>query len=184
MIGPAREYLLFILHNDPSMVLAQVALGDIEAQLGHLDVAMAEYREALSLEPNSAYAEGRLGSVLGAAGQHEKAAARLQAAVQEDDLLLMYGPTYIELLLRSAEPKVRNPLLAVEIATRLCRLDNPLDPHHLELQAISHIAAGQVAEARNAISKAIEVAADSAEDAATIARLKALEAELWPNAST
>ncbi len=183
MLAPAREHLLFVLDNEPSMVLAHVALGDIEAQLGDLDGAMTEYREALSLEPDFAYAEGRLGTVLSAAGMHEEGAALLHAAIQEDNFLLMYGPTYIELLLRSSDPNVHNPLLAVEIATRLCRLDNSLNPHSLELQAISQIAAGQFAEARIAISRAIEVATDSPEDVGTLARLKELEAELLSNAS-
>lgn len=77
------DYLPANVEGNPAQAGAYVRLADYYREIGKLDQALVEYRDALQLDPHRAEAHSRIGSILWKQGQQDAATAEWKQAVAE-----------------------------------------------------------------------------------------------------
>ncbi len=105
---PALAEIVRTKHpNQPNF---SIELGDAMRHGGDLAGAIAAYRQALALDPQSSRAQRRLGVALGSAGQVDEALAVLHTAIERepDNALLWYEQALIESRSRNSEKAIED----------------------------------------------------------------------------
>jgi len=96
---------------EPDFSRAHVNLGRAHAELGHLDVAVEQYRQALESNPDDVFAMNNLGLAMETLGHPEKARVQYEAALQRDPTLLLTRRSLARVLLAGPDPRAALPHL-------------------------------------------------------------------------
>jgi tetratricopeptide (TPR) repeat protein len=145
---------------DPSNVAAWMGRGFIKFQLGKHHAAIDDFSKVIELAPGTAVAYNNRGFNYQLLKQYAKAAKDYQAAVKllPNYLLAMQNQGW--LLTTCEDQSVRDPALAVEIATSVCELSEYRELSDLSLLAAAHAAKGEFAQAILRQEQVVEIASE------------------------
>ncbi len=141
--------------NDPN---THNALGNELYRQGKIDDAITHWLEAVKQRPDWAEVQNSLGKAFYRQGKYEQAISHWTEAIR---LIPDWAEPYNNLawLLATAENKLhRNPLEAVHLAERACKLTAYERPVMLDTLAAAYAAAGRFTEAMKTAEKGIELA--------------------------
>jgi tetratricopeptide (TPR) repeat protein len=154
----AIEHFRQALQIRPNFAEVHYNLGLALKSQGELDDAIKHLRQALQVKPDLAEAHNNLALALTMTGQLDKALEHFREAVR-------LKPDYLEPLNRMArilamhpEPKLRDPIQAIELAKRAAELTGHKDATILETLAAAYAAAGQFEQAVKTAEVALSLA--------------------------
>ena len=146
-----RALLLQIHKNARRHVrfLAEVAVdrGDAQRESEEYDEAIADYAEALRLDPKCARAQNHCGIAWSMKNEYEEAIEHYNRAIEIDSERADYFNSLARLLATCPDKRFRNGESAVEHATRACELSKWEDPCFLDTLAAAHAEMGQFKKA-------------------------------------
>jgi tetratricopeptide (TPR) repeat protein len=146
---------------DPRSFRSHINLGCLlNDRLKEHNGAAACFRRAITLDPNSAMAHGNLGTALNDAGKPQEAIAEWRRAIALDPNFAYAYVSLAWLLATSADPKLRDPSQAVELAQQAVKLA-PADANNHNTLAIAHYSAGHWKLAIEALQKSIDLKKDA-----------------------
>ena len=168
-IDEAIEHYLAALELRPGLAVAHYNLADIYRLQGRTDEAIGRYRSAIEAAPDLAAAHLSLGMILASAGRGAEALPALaEAARLSPD---QPGPLarMASVLTADADPAVRNPARAVELAERAAELSGQADLSVLKTLTEAYRAAGRMDSAAATAGRAYDVAVASGNQSAAAA---------------
>lgn len=143
---------------DPGHANAHYNLGVLLAESGQLDDAIRHHERAVQLKPDFAEAQYLLGVALFARGRAADAARHYEDAIRIREDFADACNNLAWILATDPDERLFNPVRAVELAERACRLTQRRDAGHLDTLAAALAAAGRFEDAVRAAQEAIEVA--------------------------
>ncbi len=154
----AIEHFRQALQIKPDFAEVHYNLGLALKSQGELDEAIKHLRQALHVKPDLAEAHNNLALVLTMTGKLDVAIEHFREAVR-------LKPNYLEPLNRMArilamhpDPKLRDPIQAIELAKRASELTGHKDATILETLAAAYAAAGQFEQAVKTAEVALSLA--------------------------
>jgi len=135
------------LRLDPDYAQAHNNLAAMLQLAGQFDEALDHYRRALMLRPDNAEARGNLARLLSRQGRAAEAVAEFEQVLagRADDAQALSGLAWIRAT--AADPALRNPGQALELAERAATLTGRRDVAALDALAAAYAAAGRFDEA-------------------------------------
>jgi tetratricopeptide (TPR) repeat protein len=143
---------------DPELVEAHNNLGATYEQLGQPERAALSFGQAVALAPGRAQFHENHARALEAAGRYEDALAAYRAALERDGGSIRALRGLAWLLATHPDPSVRDGKQAIRFAEAGGQITDFRSPELLEALAAGLAADGQLAAAREAIARAIELA--------------------------
>jgi len=146
------------LQIDPDNAKAHNNLGAALSCRGNDKVAIYHYNEALRINSDYAGAYYNLGKIFVNQGKTENAILYFQKALQKDSDMTqaLYNLSWI--VATSEDEKLRNGIEAVNLAEKLCKLQNYTQPLSLDALAAAYAEAGRFKEAVLTAQKGLELA--------------------------
>ena len=142
----------------PDYLEAHNNLANALAKQGRLKEAIEHWQELVRINPEEAVLHSNLGTAYRRLGELDK-------AIMHWGLALRLKPDHISvlnklawLLATSESPKYRDPIQAVELAERGCRLTDYKEPRLLDTLAAAYAEAGRFDEAIRTAERALELA--------------------------
>ncbi len=155
----------------PDDAEAHVNLGNVSLHTGKVQEAIGYYEQAVRLNPNFATAHRGLGLALKRMGRASEAAVQYEEA-------LRINPDYLEalnnlawLLATRAPTEGADPVRAVALAERACKLTDNQVATYLDTLAAAYAAAGRFGDAVGTAQKAIPLA-DSAAQTQLVSKIE------------
>jgi len=159
------------LQLNPNFAVAHTGLGLALERTGKIPEAAWHYEEALRVKPDDAEAYNYLGLALKRMGRVPEAAGQYEQALRID-------PDYLEalnnlawLLATQAPAEGADPVRAVALAERACKLTDNRVATYLDTLAAAYAAAGRFGDAVGTAEKAIPLA-DSAAQTQLVSRIE------------
>jgi tetratricopeptide (TPR) repeat protein/mono/diheme cytochrome c family protein len=144
---------------DPSMPESHNNLGAVLWRRGDYPRAERELREALRLSPGYPEAHFNLGHLAIRTGDIAAAARQFRQAAAAKPEWVQAHTTAAWVLATAADPAVRAPAAAVELANRAVALTARRDPQALDVLAVALASAGRFADAVGTAREALALAA-------------------------
>jgi tetratricopeptide (TPR) repeat protein len=156
--GEAIALCRMVLSHEPKSTAAIVILGTALANQGKVAQAIPYLEHALELEPRNAWAHFRLGLALHDLGQSSSAIDHLNEAIQirPDNVLMLWQTAWT--LASSPDPKVRDGLRAVELATKAVELSSGQEVHVFDALAAALAETGNFSAAVETAERASAMA--------------------------
>lgn len=148
------------LELTPSDVGILVGRGTAQYRVARYDESLADFEAALQTDDTNAAALAGRGDAHTALGNWEQAATDFQQAVEKNENLGRAYRGAAWLMATCPDEKYRNGELALESAKRAIQLDGDGDWLYLDTLAAALANAGEYAEARQTLGKAIQIAPD------------------------
>jgi Tfp pilus assembly protein PilF len=148
-----------VLEMAPS-VAVRIERGSAEYDKGDLDAAIADFEQAVSLDPKSPMIHTNRGNAYAAKGEFDKALADYAEAIRLDR---GYVPAYKNrawIWATCSAESVRDGKRAVESATRACELTDRKGPSALDVLAAAQAEAGDFEAAAATQARAIALTKD------------------------
>ena len=145
------------LQINPANAKAHNNLGAALSCRGNDKVAIYHYNEALRINSDYAGAYYNLGKIFANQGKTENAILHFQKALQKDPDMTqaLYNLSWIGAT--SEDDKFRNGIEAVNLAEKLCKLQNYSQPLSLDVLAAAYAEAGRFKEAVLIAQKGLEL---------------------------
>ena len=133
-------------------------LGNAMARQGNFESAVYHYNEALKINPNYAGAHYNLGMIYANKGEVEEAIFYFKKTLEVSPNMpaALYNLSWIAATTK--DDKFRNGKEAVELAEKLCKLQNYTQPLSLDALAAAYAEAGRFKEALLTAQKGLELA--------------------------
>jgi Tfp pilus assembly protein PilF len=152
------------LRLSPNAPLVHCNFGTLLAKLGRFDEAMAQYVEAARLAPEDPRPHYLMGRAALRQGQSSTAVAHFQDALLRSRNDFKTLTQLARVLASDPDPQVRNGQQAVALAEQASLLTGGSNPFVLDTLAMAYAEAGRLAEAEQAVQKALDLAAASGEE--------------------
>ena len=149
------------LELTPGDVGMLVGRGTAYYRLAKHDESLADFEAAMQTDATNAAALAGRGDANTALGNWEQAATDYQQAVEKNENLGRAYRGAAWLMATCPDEKYRNSELALESAKRAIQLDGDGDWLYLDTLAAAQANAGEFAEARQTLGKAIQIAPDT-----------------------
>ncbi|MBW2569479.1 MAG: tetratricopeptide repeat protein [Deltaproteobacteria bacterium] len=135
------------LQKNPNYEKAHNNLGNAMARQGNFEAAVYHYNEALKINPNYAGAHYNLGKIAANQGKIEEAIFYFKKTlrVSPNMLAALYNLSWIAATTK--DDKFRNGKEAVNLAEKLCKLQNYNQPLSLDALAAAYAATGELDKA-------------------------------------
>jgi tetratricopeptide (TPR) repeat protein len=141
----------------PGYAMAQYMLGELMLQKGDLAAAETAWRAAVAADPALSPARLRVLGMMLQRGERQEAEKLLREGLEMvADGEMANALAWI--LATSPDASQRNGEEAVVWAERACQVSRFLDPTHLDTLAAAYAEVGRFDEAKNAVSRAIQLA--------------------------
>lgn len=160
-LAEATNALGHALRLKPQFLEARLLMGSSLMRLGQPEKAAAQFRQALELNTNNPVAHLRLGQALYRTGQVRAALGHLRAALALQPNLPEALNDTAWVLATAADPAVRDPREALELARRANLLAPAPQPNFLGTLAAACAAAGRFDEAMAVAERAITLAEEA-----------------------
>jgi len=146
------------LRLDPDYAQAHNNLAAMLQLAGQFDEAMVHYRRAVALRPDNAEARGNLAQLLSRQGRSAEAVSEFEQALatRPDDPQALGGLAWIRAT--AADPALRNPGQAIQLAERAAALTHRRDLAALDALAAAYAAAGRFDDAVTTAQTAVDSA--------------------------
>jgi tetratricopeptide (TPR) repeat protein len=149
------------LELTPSDIGMLVGRGTARYRLKKYDESLADFERALQVDATNAVALSGRGDAHASLGHWEQAAEDYRQAVEKNENLGRAYRGAAWLMATCPEEKYRNNDLALESAKRAIQLDGDGDWLYLDALAAAQANAGHFDEARETLSKAIQIAPEA-----------------------
>ena len=143
---------------EPSNVAAWMGRGFIKFQMGKSQDAIDDFSKVIELAPGTAVAFNNRGFNYQLLKQYDKAAKDFEEALKLAPKYLLALQNRGWLLATCEEKSVRNPAVAIEIATTVCEMSDYRDVSDLTLLAAAHAAKEEFEQAVGWQEKVVEIA--------------------------
>src|SRR5262249_39681869 len=127
-------------------------------RLGRLDEAIANYRQALQIQPNDSATHDNLATALVRKGLVAEAMNEYQIALQLDPRSATAKGDFAWALATCRDPALRNGRRAVELAEQARDLSENKDPVILRTLAVAHAETGDFSKAIETAQRALDLA--------------------------
>ena len=124
-----------------------------------MEEALAHFRKAVELKPDSVEVLGNLGLALRMAGRFDEAGRYLEEAIRRQPGWPAPQAALAWILATHPEPSRRRPHEAIQLGRRAVRMTREQDPRMLDVLAAAYAAAGDFDQAVAAVRKAIRLVA-------------------------
>ncbi len=143
---------------EPSNVAAWMGRGFIKFQLGKSEEAINDFSKVIELAPGTAVAFNNRGFNYQLLKQYDKAAKDFEEALKLAPKYLLALQNRGWLLTICEDKSIRNPKVAIEIATKVCEMSDFRDVSDLTLLAAAHAANEEFERAIGWQEKVVELA--------------------------
>jgi len=160
-LGRTQEALLDLnqaISEAPRFSLAFNNRGVCHAELGDYPKAIVDYSEALKLNPSDVIARANRGNAWFRLNQYQKAEEDFRKAIEQNAQLIEGINSYAWFLATCPDPRFRNPLLALEYASKMADLSDQEDWNHLRTLAVALAENERFEDAMASIRRAIQLA--------------------------
>ncbi len=149
------------LRIKPDLVVVHYNLGRALAQVGRVPEAIAHYQQALRLKPDFAEAHGHLALALEQARRTPEAIEHYEQALRVEPDYVMAQNNLAWLLATLAPAEGGDPVRAVGLAERACKLTSDRVAPYLDTLAAAYAAAGRFTNAVATAQAAVDLARSS-----------------------
>ncbi|XZE55446.1 tetratricopeptide repeat protein [Planctomycetaceae bacterium SH139] len=174
-IDDAAEKSQESLHGGREFAATWALQGDVMSALGQDSQALAAYHRALVLEANSPEVHVAIAELYNRQGRYDRLLATLDCL--EENVELNACPIRVQYLRGLAMHEMGRPREAVACFEAVVE-HNPHDPQALVMLAQSQLETGNMAGARQAIERALQLDANSPAARAVVAHMQQLEMPL------
>jgi len=148
---------------DPKSSETLIGLGRCYSAMGNADAAREAMQKAVDANPGDAFALAALAQIVSWQGDAETAIGLYERALRASPDYAQAANNLAMLYATVDDARLRNADRAVELAEHVCRTSGFKDPVSLDTLAAAYAEAGRFDDARDTISKAIDIARSAGE---------------------